>query len=212
VLLKDKYLRRLSDNVLSLPECIETEIFVDYISATGDEDLRKCWGVYKETDRMDAHIMQIKREVAMAKANFTLKYCNGLLETGYGPLIIYSDHPDAAEKVYKGLSGSGYLITGKTPMETRQTAVDVFQKGGVDFIVASIRAFSEGINLTKATNLVFNDIAWVPAQNEQAVKRIHRIGQEKKTIIHYILGSRIDKVILNNNRAKTEIIRKMEQS
>ena len=86
----------------------------------------------------------------------------------------------------------------------RSRRIQIAEKSKV--IVATIGAFSVGVNLTKANHLVFNDISWVPADNEQALKRIHRIGQERACTIHYVVGGHVDKFILDKVRSKMKII------
>ena len=39
-------------------------------------------------------------------------------------------------------------------------------------------AAGTGITLTRASEIVLVEPSWSPAYNEQAIKRIHRIGQE----------------------------------
>ena len=212
VLLEGKYIRRLAEDVLELPEILEKEILMNYIDA-GAMALQTAWEKFEQTEKMTGHIMRAKKAAAGFKAKHTAKYCEQLIAEGYGPLVIYTDHPEAAERITKELDGlRGAVVTGKTDMNTRHQIVNEFQDGKLKFIVASIKAFSEGINLHKASNLVFNDISWVDAENQQAIKRIHRIGQGKKCIIHYIIGGRTDKIILDVIRKKKAIIKQLEEA
>ncbi len=49
---------------------------------------------------------------------------------------------------------------------------------------------------------------WVPGMLSQATDRIHRIGQENKTNIYYLMGNNsIDEVIMNTIKKKTSIIK-----
>ncbi len=105
---------------------------------------------------------------------------------------------------------TGKVVTGNTPMDERAQIVDLFQDKTIDYIVASIRAFSEGINLTASHNVLFNDLNWTPAQNHQAIKRIHRIGQQQKSIVHYILGSKMDSVIAQALKQKDHLMKELE--
>jgi SNF2 family DNA or RNA helicase len=208
IILKDKYLRRRSEDVLDLPPIIEKEIFITYLHKT--KDIREAWLRYQDDQMMTEPLMRAKRELAIHKTEYTIRYAQGLLDEGYSPLVIYSDHPDAVREIYNGLTGNGVFVVGDTPMKERADYVNKFQRGGLDFIVASLRSFSEGINLTRAKNMVFNDLSWVQAINEQAVKRIHRIGQESRTIIHYLLGARIDSIIARSVKAKRDIVTQLE--
>jgi SNF2 family DNA or RNA helicase len=54
---------------------------------------------------------------------------------------------------------------------------------------------SVGVTLTAAQDVVFNDLSWVPADNMQARKRIHRIGQSKKCRCHHMISGPTDAYI-----------------
>jgi len=55
--------------------------------------------------------------------------------------------------------------------------------------------------------MVFNDLSWVPAQNAQAEKRFHRIGQEHKCVVHRILGSPEDTLIVKQLTDKMLVLK-----
>ncbi|KAG6432789.1 hypothetical protein SASPL_104376 [Salvia splendens] len=56
----------------------------------------------------------------------------------------------------------------------------VLKRGGVLVLLMSLKAGGVGINLTAASNAFVMDPWWNPAVEEQAVMRIHRIGQTNK--------------------------------
>jgi SNF2 family DNA or RNA helicase len=45
--------------------------------------------------------------------------------------------------------------------------------------------------------MVFNDLSWKAHENEQAEKRIHRIGQDKMVTIHRIIKGSVDARIVD---------------
>jgi len=62
-------------------------------------------------------------------------------------------------------------------------------------LAATIGSLSVGVTLTAARHVVFNDLSWVPGDNLQAEKRIHRIGQKNACTAHYIEASETDAYI-----------------
>ncbi|SMR50835.1 unnamed protein product [Zymoseptoria tritici ST99CH_1E4] len=48
-------------------------------------------------------------------------------------------------------------------------------------MLASLAACSVGLNLTAASNVILSDTWWAPAIEDQAVDRVHRLGQKKET-------------------------------
>jgi SNF2 family DNA or RNA helicase len=77
-------------------------------------------------------------------------------------------------------------ITGEIGMDRRQENVEAFQKGSIRVLVCTIAAGGVGLTLTAADTAIFIERDWVPANNEQAEDRLHRIGQ-KNAVTVYIL-------------------------
>ena len=53
---------------------------------------------------------------------------------------------------------------------------------GPQLIVCSMKAASQGITLTRASNVAFLELDWTPARHDQAEDRLHRIGQESAVV------------------------------
>ena len=80
-------------------------------------------------------------------------------------------------------------MTGKTPAAMRQPLVDRFQNDAdVRVFVANIIAGGTGLNLTAATQVVFNDLDWVPTNHWQAEDRAYRIGQTRTVNVTYFVA------------------------
>lgn len=53
-------------------------------------------------------------------------------------------------------------------------------------LLVSTKAGSLGLNLTVANRVILLDVWWNPALENQAIDRVHRIGQEKNVEVHRI--------------------------
>jgi len=77
-------------------------------------------------------------------------------------------------------------LTGADDMDDRQIAVDSFQNDpDTKVFIANIKAGGVGINLTKASIVMFADMDWSPEIHAQAEDRTHRIGQEGTVNVYY---------------------------
>jgi SNF2 family DNA or RNA helicase len=54
-------------------------------------------------------------------------------------------------------------------------------------LLVSLRAGANGLNLTCASQCIILDPFWNPFVEDQAIDRIHRIGQIKPVIVHRIV-------------------------
>jgi SNF2 family DNA or RNA helicase len=205
--LKDCYIRRKAEDVLNLPEVVEEFIKVEY--GESEKELREAWEAYS-TGKVIAN-STVKRDTALAKSRFTSDYLSGLLEVEERNIVVFSHHPAAAERIHDAIKGKtkSYLITGSTEVSARHKYAEEFAKEVGSVLVATIDSFSTGVNLVSANHLVFNDLSWVPSDNDQALKRIHRIGQTKTCFIHYIVGGSVDDSISRMLSRKSNVIKRL---
>jgi len=192
-LLKGKFIRRKACNVLELPPLIHKEILMGTSMETDDTLLREF------NDNVDKLSSKTKSDSAYIKAPMTAKYVSELLEEGLDSVIVFTDHLNPIPIIYNTLNKKYKckVITGSISPDIRDEIVTSLQNGDIQVLIATLGAASVGFNMTKSSNIVINDLSWRPAVNNQAIKRIHRIGQKNKCIIHYILGSTVDKRITN---------------
>lgn len=97
------------------------------------------------------------------------------------PLIVFSAHRAPIDVLGKR-KGWG-AITGSTPAKLRTAIEEAFQRGELIGVAATIAAASTAITLTRAAHEYFVDRSWVPADNEQAEARGHRISQTRGVIV-----------------------------
>ena len=62
-------------------------------------------------------------------------------------------------------------------------------EGRTDLCCVSLRA-AAGMNLQRATCVVFGELDWSPAVHSQAEDRAHRIGQKDSLLCYYLVSPR----------------------
>lgn len=89
-------------------------------------------------------------------------------------------------------------ITGETPASKREQQVKVFQeKENPLLFFISLKAGGVGLNITKASYVLFLDPWWNPFAEKQGVGRAHRIGQMNKVnVIRFISKNTVEEKII----------------
>lgn len=101
------------------------------------------------------------------------------------PVIVFSYHRDPVEQL--GARKGWAAITGGTPDVERAQIVRDFQEGKLKGIAGTIGAMGVGVTLTRASNVIFLDRDFVPANNLQGEDRAARIGQKRAVLITILM-------------------------
>jgi SWI/SNF-related matrix-associated actin-dependent regulator of chromatin subfamily A-like protein 1 len=104
------------------------------------------------------------------------------------PLVVFAEHVATQHAVLERFPEAEHILGADSSVK-RQEAVDAFQReDGPQLIVCSMKAASQGITLTRASNVAFLELDWTPARHDQAEDRLHRIGQESAVSAWYLLA------------------------
>lgn len=151
-----------------------------------------------------AHISTARYEMGVAKAPQVVTYADGLLDGGVDKLVIFGWHIDVLEIIEKGLRGKGYKlvkINGSSSMTARRQAVkDFVEDGDVRVFLGNLQSVGVGVDgLQKVCNrALFAEIDWSPANNEQGIGRLERIGQKNAILAEYLIAEKsLDNLVLS---------------
>jgi superfamily II DNA or RNA helicase len=202
VWLKDHYIRFLFDEVFpNIAKPLDIEVPVSYVN---NPELLLAFEQFTAEGELTGTNSSVKLKAAVSKAHFTADYVKDLLDQCL-QVVVYSDHPDAAEIIGNKL-GVKY-IDGTMSTRLRQAQVDKFQEGIQRVIVATIGSLSTGIDLYASQDTVFNDFPWKPSAEDQARSRTRRNGQKGRCRYHYIYGTMQDAYIRSKVNEKRETIK-----
>jgi hypothetical protein len=209
--------RRMIDDVIDLPPARFVPIRVN----SNDTDLmRKLDATHDQLDAYLAALEQgvqgrmpffsemsrVKRELAEAKADATIARALEHINDGR-QVVVFSDHRAVIDRLAKMAGWT--TISGAVPKSAeRIRRADAFRDGKYKGISCTIGAAREGINLQSAHVMIFCDLNWVPANNEQAFGRIRRRGQTKECLYELmIIGHPLDRRIAEINIRKEKLSR-----
>lgn len=221
-------LRRTKDQVLDLPPKIRTWLDLEVPLGTAANEMRQVvemlvlgianqqsGGARAPTDRsagrdrvkLLALLTKVRQKVAVAKVKQTIEFVKGALDQGE-KVIVFTSFDAPAKSIAAALGESAVLLTGATPTEKRQALVDRFQTDPrVTVFVSNLIAGGIGINLTAATQVVFNDLDWVPANHWQAEDRAYRIGQKRiVTVTYMVAAGTVDTFVQRALTLKAQVI------
>lgn len=124
------------------------------------------------------------------------------------PIVVYGHFratvDAAAGRATKLGRAVGILHGGVAPL-ARVELVRQFQRGELDCLVGTLDSMSEGLTLTAAPTAIFVERSWRPTRNEQARRRLHRIGQTQPvSIIQLVTRQSLDGRMLTVLGKKTD--------
>lgn len=192
-------------------ESIEAEslrLLLNSLGPEGDEQAAE------ELARAAPHMAQIRRLTGLAKAPAVAEMVAEELDNGgANKVLIFAHHRDVISELNNLLTKyNPVVIVGSTTNDQRVSAMDAFQTDpNCRVFVGQITACSTAITLTAANQVVFAEASWTPAENLQAAKRAHRIGQKEVVKVKMVgladsLDEAVTRVLARKARAVSQIL------
>lgn len=126
------------------------------------------------------------------KISALLERVQEIIDNG-GKIVVFSQFVMLLERVQQALrerfpETPQFMLTGKTL--DRETPVHAFQTtSGPAIFLVSLRAGGTGLTLHSAEYVFLLDPWWNPAVEEQAIDRVHRIGQQKRVFVYRMVAA-----------------------
>ena len=175
----DTHLQRERQKVLGLLEDMDKNRFTIFQSLTL---LRRL--------ALDAALIdpEAYAGVSSVKRDYLVQQLPDLLEKGHR-VLVFSQFTGYLKSISARLSeeGIGHLyLDGST--RNRAEVIEAFTSGQEPVFLISLKAGGFGLNLTEADHVFIMDPWWNPAAEQQAVDRIHRIGQDKEVHVYRLVA------------------------
>jgi superfamily II DNA or RNA helicase len=124
------------------------------------------------------HLILLARQVT---ASSKLNRLRRLIDRVAEPVVVFTEYRDTLAALEARLSDRRRVgvIHGGLAAAARQSAIDAFNHGRLDVLVATDAA-GEGLNLHRRCRLVVDvELPWNPRRLEQRVGRVDRLGQSR---------------------------------
>ena len=141
-----------------------------------------------ERGRLTREIVNDSRQaIGIAKAPFVTAFLKMLLDADEKVLVFAYHH--AVFDIYKEelKEYRPAEITGRQNSKEKDDSVRSFMEGKANICMVSLRA-AAGLNLQRATCVVFGELDWSPAIHSQAEDRAHRMGQLDSVLCYYLVA------------------------
>ena len=133
-------------------------------------------------------LAKMRKELASLKITPCFNILDMALSSEECKIVFFAHHKILLESIYNQFKSKAVILTGDTPPNKRQEVVEKFQTDpSCKLFVGSIQAAGYGITLTAATNVIFGEMDWVPANMEQCADRCCRIGSDHSVLIQYVV-------------------------
>ena len=126
--------------------------------------------------------------VASAKLEYLVEHLPSLLGDGHR-VLVFSQFTGYLRTIAERLQTEGidYLYLDGTT-RNRPQVLKEFAEGAAPVFLISLKAGGFGLNLTEADHCFIMDPWWNPAAEQQAVDRIHRLGQERDVHVYRLVA------------------------
>ena len=130
-----------------------------------------------------------RQATGIAKAPYVAEFVRALVQAGEKVLLMAHHHAvmDIYKEELKALKPK--FITGRENDRQKDESLRTFMEGKTDLLCISLRSAS-GLNLQRASCVVFGELDWSPAVHSQAEDRAHRIGQQDSLLCYYLVSPR----------------------
>lgn len=128
-----------------------------------------------------------RQATGMAKAPYVVQFVRALLDGGE-KVLLFAHHHQVMDFYRRELRAfSPAFITGRETGTQKEQSVERFMAGRTDLCCVSLRA-AAGLNLQRASCVVFGELDWSPAVHSQAEDRAHRMGQTDSILCYYLVS------------------------
>ncbi|MCX7955238.1 MAG: DEAD/DEAH box helicase [Bacteroidales bacterium] len=138
-----------------------------------------------------------------------ISHLNKIIQNNY-KLVIFSQFVKHLNIYVRYLNMNNipyFMITGKTSEKQRDIFLNTFQKSDdLNILLMTLKTGGVGLNITAAEYVFLIDPWWNPSVEQQAINRLHRIGQNKHVFAYkFITENSIEEKILKLQENKKNI-------
>jgi SWI/SNF-related matrix-associated actin-dependent regulator 1 of chromatin subfamily A len=121
-----------------------------------------------------------------AKLPSVIAWIEDYLESTDKPLVVMGWHRDVTVPLHQKFKKESVLVIGG--VTDKEDSIQKFKSGNKRVLIGNIQAAGTGLTLVNADTMLFAELPLTPADLNQAMDRIHRIGQNNKCNYYFMVG------------------------
>lgn len=192
-MISDVYMRRIKEDMEGMVKKTIHEIYYN-LTPSQLMEYETLWDEYEAAQKennpekvINKDLLEgaiYRRYLSNAMVPYTEKLVDEIIAKGEKIVVFCCfDEELYALKEYYG--DKCVIYNGKMNAKQKDAAVEKFMNDNTTMVfIGNLIAAGVGITLTRASNLIFNDLSYVPGDNQQGIDRICRIGQTKDCDIY----------------------------
>jgi SWI/SNF-related matrix-associated actin-dependent regulator of chromatin subfamily A3 len=159
----------------------------------------------------DDEEVDIDTNVTSSKIEALIKILKASQNAKDTKTVVFSQWTSFLDVVQAQLEVHGLRFTrldGKMPASKRDGAIDSLDEDpDCKIMLASLSVCSVGLNLVSANQVILADSWWAPAIEDQAVDRVHRLGQKRKcTVMRLVMEESVEEEVLEVQSRKRKLM------
>lgn len=180
------FLRREKSNVIKdLPEKTRSYIHME-INSKKYKELSKEFSTLKRFQKLEK-IEKLRQLAANEKLDSVKEWINNFSESDK-KLVVFAYHTEIQKKLLEAYPNAASIVSGMSDKDKDDNKNRFMNEDDCKLIICSLKSASVGLTLTAASDVLFTEMDWCAANNNQAEDRCHRIGQKNAVNIWYIIA------------------------
>lgn len=152
-------------------------------------------------------------ETQSSKTQAMLHILEATLKNPGSKVIVFSQWTAFLNIIQNQLTQAGIKhtrIDGKMNAPARDRAIHSLDNDpDTRVMLASLAVCGVGLNLVSADTVILSDSWWAPAIEDQAVDRVHRLGQTRETTVwRLVMENTVEERVLDIQKEKRELVSK----
>ena len=212
-MLESNMIRRLKSDILDLPDKIE---YIEYVENTSIQKrlyVQVQSDIIKDKANIQSSLNPLAKFMRLRQVNGSPEVIDDTIHIDKSYLkqnakltrllelisdvilrnekvLIFSNWVEPLRTIYRFLS-SHYdvaTITGTMSIESRESSKQRFMSDvNCRILLGTVGAMGTSHTLTAANNIIFYDEPWTPADKQQCIDRVHRIGSNKSVNVYTLI-------------------------